>query len=269
MRGRWNGYWRETWSTVCSSVPHSQATKEVLPHLCKQERKRPTPVWRRLSRTQAMFGRVTPRVGAIVRDENAESCGVVRPFRIPLVVRPVCRTYVVAARWTDELLCVGTNGCLYFRYCASALDGWMSSEWNRCPCSMARRARDSVAPLGRSWAGWIPARIGRLFASIGRRYPVTIREASWMVGSIRRVRALQHQTGVQNSAVECTRARVAVCRVVAPAPQLAPESCLRSATRDVSFLRSDSKCRRYVRDLSNVTSRQLIFSSRLASLLLR
>ena len=98
MRGRWNGHWRETWSTVCSSVPHSQATKEVLPHLCKQERKRPTPVWRRLSRTQALFGRVTPRVGAIVRDENAESCGVVRPFRIPLVVRPVCRTYVVAAR---------------------------------------------------------------------------------------------------------------------------------------------------------------------------
>jgi len=28
-------------------------------------------------------------------DENAQSCGVVRPLRIPLVIRPVRRTYVV------------------------------------------------------------------------------------------------------------------------------------------------------------------------------
>jgi len=33
-----------------------------LPHLYKQERKRPTPVWRRLSRTQAFLGRVIPGV---------------------------------------------------------------------------------------------------------------------------------------------------------------------------------------------------------------
>jgi len=36
-----------------------------------------------------------------------------------------------------------------------------------------------------------------------------------------------------------------------------PASRLRSATRDVSFLRSDSRCRRYVSDLSNVTLRYL------------
>jgi len=103
-----------------------------------------------------------------------------------------------------------------------------------------------------------------------------------MAWSIRRVWALRHQTGAQYSAVECTRARVAVHRVVPPAPQPEPASHLRSATRDVNFLRSDSRYRRYVSDLSNVTPRylyseqkgrvsllKLTFSLRLTSLLLR
>jgi len=34
-------------------------------------------------------------VGAGVGDENAESCGAVRPLRIPLVIRQLCPTYVV------------------------------------------------------------------------------------------------------------------------------------------------------------------------------
>jgi len=34
--------------------------KEAIPHLCKQERKRPTPVRRRLSRAHAVLGRVIP-----------------------------------------------------------------------------------------------------------------------------------------------------------------------------------------------------------------
>jgi len=67
-----------------------------------------------------------------------------------------------------------------------------------------------------------------------------------------------------------------------PAPQPKPASRLRNATRDVSFLRCDSRCWRYVSDLSNVTPRYLgseqkgrisllclTLSSRLASLLLR
>ena len=75
---------------------------------------------------------------------------------------------------------------------------------------------------------------------------------------------------------------VAIRRVVAAAPQPEPASRLRSVTRDVSFLRSDSRCWRYVSDLSNVTPRYLgsdqkgrvsllylTLSSRLASLLLR
>jgi len=40
---RWIGHWRTTWSTVCSSAPHSQAAEEAIPHLYMQGRKRPTP----------------------------------------------------------------------------------------------------------------------------------------------------------------------------------------------------------------------------------
>jgi len=88
---------------------------------------------------------------------------------------------------------------------------------------------------------------------LGRRHPVTILKASLIAGSIRRVWVLRHQTGAQFSAVEYTRARVAVRNVVATAPQLEPASHLKSATRDVIFLRNDSRYRRYVSDLSNVT----------------
>jgi len=38
------------------------------------------------------------RVGAGVGDENAESCGVVRPLHTPLMICPLRRTYVVVVR---------------------------------------------------------------------------------------------------------------------------------------------------------------------------
>jgi len=37
-------------------------------------------------------------MSAGVGDENAEPCGVVRPLRIPSVIRPVRRTYVIFVR---------------------------------------------------------------------------------------------------------------------------------------------------------------------------
>ena len=114
----------------------------------------------------------------------------------------------------------GTNGCLDLRRHASALDGQVSAEWSRCPDSMARRARNSVAPMRRSSAGWMPARIGRLSAGVGRRHPVTMRKASLIVGSMRRVWALRHKAGAQYSAVECTRARVAPDPVSSDFPDL-------------------------------------------------
>ena len=51
---------------------------------------------------------------------------------------------------SDKLMsccAMGTNGCLDLRRRAFALDGQVSAEWSRCPVSMARRARGSVAPL--------------------------------------------------------------------------------------------------------------------------
>jgi len=184
---------------------------------------------------------------------------------------------------SDELMsccAAGTNGCLDLRRCAFALGGRVSVEWSRCPGSMLRRARDSVTPLRRSSEGWMPARVGRLSAGVGRRHPVTIRKALLMARSIMRAWALRYYSLAQYSAVEWTRARMAVRKVVAPAPQPEPASRLRSATRDVSFLRSASRCWRHVSDLSNVTPRYLgsekkgrvsllylTLSSRLASLL--
>ena len=162
-----------------------------------------------------------------VGDENTEFCGVLCPLRIPLMI------------WV-----------------------WVSAKWSRCPRSMARRARDSLAPLRQRLAGWVPARIGSLSTGVGRKHPVTICRASLMAGLIRQVWALWHQTGTQYSVVECTRARVAVHRVVAPAPQPEPASCLRSMTCDVSFLQSDSRCWQYVSDLPNVTPRYLGFEQR-------
>jgi len=55
-------------------------------------------VQRRLSWTQALLGRVILGGGAGVRDENVESSGVVYPLRIPLVICPLRRTYLVVVR---------------------------------------------------------------------------------------------------------------------------------------------------------------------------
>ena len=74
---------------------------------------------------------------------------------------------------SDELMscyAAGTNGCLGLTGRAFALDEQVSIEWSACPVSMPRRARDNVAPLRRSSAGWTPARIGRLSAGVGRRW---------------------------------------------------------------------------------------------------
>ena len=122
---------------------------------------------------------------------------------------------------------------------AFAIDGRVSAEWSRSPDSVARRARDSVAPLRRSSAG------GCL-------------RGFWRLSAMRRVWALRHQIGTQYSAVECTRAKVAIRRVVAPAHQREARTRHRCATRDVKILGSDSRCRRYVSDLSNVTPRYLL-----------
>jgi len=89
----------------------------------------------------------------------------------------------------EQMSCcaMGTNGCFDLRRHVFALNGQVTIEWSRCSGSMAQHARDSVAPLRRSSASWMLARIKTLSAGEGCRHPVTIRKASLMVGSIRRV----------------------------------------------------------------------------------
>ena len=104
--------------------------------------------------------------------------------------------------FSDELMrcCAESpNVCLDLRRRALANGRRMSAEWSRCPDAMAQRNRDMLAPLQRSSAGWMPARMGRLSAGVGRRYPVTIGKALLMVGSIRQVWALRDQIGAQYS----------------------------------------------------------------------
>ena len=57
---------------------------------------------------------------------------------------------------SDELMscCVaGTYGCLDMRRRAFIPCGQMTAEWSKCPCSMGRRSRESVASLQRSSTG--------------------------------------------------------------------------------------------------------------------
>jgi len=108
-------------------------------------------------------------VGAGVGNENAESFRVVRPLRVPLMIRPLPARMLLLSEKLMSCCSAGTNGCLDLRRRAAAPDERVSTEWSRCPGSMARSP--SVAPLRRSSAGWIPARIGRLSAGVGRRHP--------------------------------------------------------------------------------------------------
>jgi len=147
---------------------------------------------------------------------------------------------------------------------------------------MARRLRDSVAPLRRSSAGCMPARLGRLSAGVGRRHPVTVLKASLMTESMRSVWAQRHQAGAQYFALWCTKVRWLFAKLLLQHPSLNQLSNLSNAMCDVSFLRSDWRCRQYLIVLSNVTLRYLgleqrcrvsfpwlTFSSRFPSMFLR
>ena len=132
-RARWIQHWRKTWSTVCSSAPHSHAVEEASPHLCKQE-------WN----SRCSWEGHSEKVGVSVGDESTESRSAVQPLHIPLVIRPPRRTSVFV-RWTGELFAAGRFPDL--RRSAFALGEQVSAERSRCPDSTAWRARDSVAPL--------------------------------------------------------------------------------------------------------------------------
>jgi len=106
---------------------HSQAAKEAVPHLYKQERKSPTPVRRRLSRTQVFLVRVIPGCGCRCRGWKCGVLWVVRPLRIPLVIRQVRRTYVVVG-WTNEMICDGYKRVSRFEV-PCICTRWMGEHW--------------------------------------------------------------------------------------------------------------------------------------------
>jgi len=159
----------------------------------KQERKHPTPMRRRLSRTHAVFWRViSERWVPVSGNKSTEPRSVVEPLHASSVIRPERRTYVVLS---DRLMIrrvAGTIGCLDLRIRAFALGGQVSTQWSRCPLdSMVRYARDNVAPLRRSSAGLMSARTRKLTDGVERRHPGTICKASLMAMSMRRVRPLR------------------------------------------------------------------------------
>jgi len=145
---------------------------------------------------QAQAASSSRREGAGDRDESEESCSV---LQLSAFHQWSVQSTALLLLSSDELMSccgAGTNGCLDLRCRAFPLDGQVSAEWSRCPGSMARWARDSVAPFRQSSTGWMPARIGRLSAGVGRKHPVTVCKVLFMAGSMRQVQALRHHTGV-------------------------------------------------------------------------
>jgi len=128
----------------------------AIPHLCKAraessdtaaEAVKPDPrcSWKGHSRS----------VGADVGDESKESRSIVQPHCYWWSAQSAAILFLLS----DEMMsccAADTNGCLGLRRRAFPLDREMSAEWSRCPGSIARSARDSVASLRRSSAGWMP-----------------------------------------------------------------------------------------------------------------
>jgi len=97
--GRWVGHWRTTWSTVCSSAPHSQAAEEAIPHLYRQEWKRPAPVWRWLSRTHAGLGRAIPEWWVPLSGMKVRSLAVLSNHSAPYSIGDLARALVSNLFW--------------------------------------------------------------------------------------------------------------------------------------------------------------------------
>ena len=92
--GRWIEKWRTTWSTVCSSAPHSYAAEGTITHVSKQERQRPRAVRRRLRRTHSVLVRVIQESGCQCREwkYGVTYCSPTIPHSIA-VIRPERRIF--------------------------------------------------------------------------------------------------------------------------------------------------------------------------------
>ena len=70
------GHAMRTWSAVCSETSHLQFGEGARPHLCMDEWNRPTPVFWRLSLTQAVREKLISRGLALVLGMKARSLDV-------------------------------------------------------------------------------------------------------------------------------------------------------------------------------------------------
>ena len=115
---------------VCSSAPHSQDAVEAMPRLCVDDRKRPTPVRRRFSRTQASLG--NPISGGRASTSSKNECRQKVPSRhtmLPPVVRPSCCTSVQFARISEQFQSSRHKGVSSVRVgFMSSTSSWRNSE---------------------------------------------------------------------------------------------------------------------------------------------
>ena len=152
---RYVGYVEIIWSAVCSLAPHSRFAEEARLHLCMDEPKRPTPVRRRLSLTQAVLVKLIPISLVLTLGMQTQSADVLLEhsvFHVKFV-------HLAARMPKPDKLCnnfrtAGTNGCLD---CSrSLLEACNPVSW---PCRMwpgskeLRLAKESGAPWRRSSAG--------------------------------------------------------------------------------------------------------------------
>ena len=174
------------WSAVCSSAPHSLDAVEAMPHLCIDDRKRPIPVRRRFSRTQASLGIPIPGGRASTSPKN--ECRQEVPSRHSMLQLWSVHLAALVSSLLASLSssrAAGTKGCLDIS-CRCPPQGWdVNRSRSRWPGSWARHAKDSMALLRRSSVGVMSDITNRLSVSVARRHPVTRRKASLMGLSMR------------------------------------------------------------------------------------
>ena len=123
-----------------------------------------------------------------------------------------------------------------------------------CSSSSAWRAGNSMALLQKtSVGGYLLRQISCLLAK-GAGIIAHSLIARFVIS---RVWELRHQIGNQHSAAKCTRTRVAVRKVLAPASQIDPANWLKNPTRVVNFFLNELRCRQNGSALFSFTGRYL------------
>ena len=128
--GRRIGQWRTPRSTVSSSAPHSQIEEAAISCFCKQERKCPTPGQRRLSRTQAVLGRVIPGWWVPMSGMKMGSLVVfINHFAFHLWSAQSAARLLLSSHGMMGYCSATANGCLNLR-CSVFLPGPLLFHWH-------------------------------------------------------------------------------------------------------------------------------------------